>query len=96
MTEPLAAGIPASEEDRRRLRESLKNALGDVETLFREIVDTAGEKSFLRCPYMSVQRECTAQFDCINQVWKPGRPRAICSGLNKINFCCPERPAGPL
>ncbi len=94
MSGGLPAGVPGSVDERRRLRESLKEALGEVETVFKDLVLTAGEKSFLRCPYMNIRRECTAQFECINQVWKPGRERATCSGLHKINFCCPEGDGG--
>jgi len=63
--------------------------------LFSDLVRTAESKAFLRCPYMNVKRECTAQFECVNQVFAPRRERAICSGLHKINFSCALRPGEP-
>ncbi len=67
--------------------EALRAALAEIGDLFGEIVKTAEAKAFLRCPYMNVKRECTAKFECRNQVFAPRHERPICSGLHKINFC---------
>lgn len=84
---PPGSGDPA---ERARLAAALREALAEVGDIFAGLVKTAEEKGSLRCPYMNVRRECTAAFDCVNQVFTPGRERAICSGQHKINFCCPE------
>jgi hypothetical protein len=76
--------------DRAAMVEALRAALSEMEGVFGDIVKTAESKAFLRCPYMNVKRECTAQFQCINQVFTPRRERAICSGQHKINFSCPD------
>jgi hypothetical protein len=68
------------------LKAELLGALGEMQEVFADLVAAAEEKSCLRCPYMNVRRECTAAFDCINQVRVPGRERFLCSGQHRINF----------
>jgi hypothetical protein len=86
-----------TDAERARLAEGLRAALGELGEVFSGLVRTAESKSSLRCPYMNVKRECTARFECINQLWgKKGR-RATCSGQHRINFACceEERPPKP-
>jgi hypothetical protein len=80
--------------DEKRLAEALRAALSEMGDVFSDLVATAESKSCLRCPYMSVERECTAEFACINQVLSEKRARPLCSGQHKINFSCPTAGAG--
>ena len=66
--------------------ESLEEALAKLERVIGSIVHTAEEKSRQRCPYMNTLRECTAGFECINQVARAAHERPLCSGQHKINF----------
>jgi hypothetical protein len=68
------------------LRGSMLEALADLAGVVGGIVATAEEKCCERCPYLNVRRECTAAFGCINQVFRAGRERPLCSGQHKINF----------
>lgn len=75
-------------------QESLRLLLEELSTVLGGIVTAAEKKSCERCGYMSIRRECTAAFSCINQVFRAGRERPLCSGHHKINFS-PKDPAGP-
>ena len=65
---------------------SLRAALEELAKVLGGIVAMAEENACERCPYMNVQRECTAEFSCINQASRVGHTRPFCSGQHKINF----------
>lgn len=69
---------------------SLEAALAELAGVVGDIVATAEQKSCERCPYMNVGRECTAAFACLNQVFRAGKERPLCSGQHRINFSRPQ------
>ena len=83
-----ASPLSPPEADAARLKESLQAALADLGDVFSGLVQTAEQMAFVRCPYLNIQRECTAQFACPNQLFRPQRERALCTGQHKINFSC--------
>ena len=82
----MTGGEPRPPGERERLEGALREALGELEGVFADLVQTAEEKSRFRCPYMDVRRRCTASFECPNQVWAEKGRRAICSGEHRIDF----------
>ena len=73
----------AVSDDPEKLLEAALRELGEV---LSGIVATAEEKACTRCPYMNIRRQCTAEFSCRNQVFRPESERPACSGQHKINF----------
>lgn len=73
-------------EGNTELKRSLEAALADLASVMGGIARTAEAKCCERCPYMNVHRECTALFECLNQVHRPAGGRPLCSGQHRINF----------
>ena len=70
---------------------ALQALVAELSKVLEGIVTTAEQKACERCPYMNVRIECTAEFSCKNQVFRPGREQPLCSGQHKINFAPPVK-----